>query len=202
MTHIQRTHPKYREFRFDAGSCALNFVATLRHRGSQPHELLVAPDDLALWLRLAELYSEPLAIAPNELQQAIHLREAIHDTLRRLILQQPVGDEPIAVINSCARLPTAVPQLELGAQTIVWINEQPLNACLATLARDAIELIASPMQKRLKFCAYDGCQMLFLDASPSNRRRWCNMTICGNREKVALHRKKKQELLTSTGGQP
>jgi predicted RNA-binding Zn ribbon-like protein len=36
--------------------------------------------------------------------------------------------------------------------------------------------------------------MLFADNSPANRRRWCAMNICGNREKIKMHRQRKRAL--------
>ena len=48
----RNAHPKYNQFRFDTGSLSLNFVATVRHRGgSQPRDLLSAPEALADALR-------------------------------------------------------------------------------------------------------------------------------------------------------
>ncbi|MER9651090.1 CGNR zinc finger domain-containing protein [Mesorhizobium sp. M0199] len=32
------------------------------------------------------------------------------------------------------------------------------------------------------------CGWLFVDISRGGKRRWCNMRVCGNREKVARHR--------------
>ncbi|MER8944136.1 CGNR zinc finger domain-containing protein [Mesorhizobium sp. M0915] len=36
-------------------------------------------------------------------------------------------------------------------------------------------------------CAHE-CGWLFVDISRGGKRRWCNMRVCGNREKVARHR--------------
>lgn len=36
-------------------------------------------------------------------------------------------------------------------------------------------------------CANPDCVLLFLDVSRSRRRRWCDMSTCGNRAKVAAH---------------
>jgi predicted RNA-binding Zn ribbon-like protein len=33
--------------------------------------------------------------------------------------------------------------------------------------------------------------MYFLDVSKNRKRRWCSMSICGNRAKAATHRKAK-----------
>jgi predicted RNA-binding Zn ribbon-like protein len=40
---------------------------------------------------------------------------------------------------------------------------------------------------RLHRCANAECVLLYLDISKGGRRRWCDMTTCGNRAKAAAH---------------
>lgn len=57
-----------------------------------------------------------------------------------------------------------------------------LSAPLAAAAWSAGELLTSDALRRVRACAGPGCGWLFLD--PTGRRRWCVMSICGNREKA------------------
>lgn len=41
---------------------------------------------------------------------------------------------------------------------------------------------------RLKACRADGCQWAFVDTARNRSRRWCDMAICGNREKARRYR--------------
>jgi predicted RNA-binding Zn ribbon-like protein len=182
---------KYSQFRFDAGGIALNFVATVRHRGSRPKDLLSGPDALPQWFRLAGLLKSPVGLSSGELEYACLLREAIHRTIRSVLSEEKPNADDIALINMAARYSIAVPQLNADTLSLVWEASNPVNACLSVIARDAIMLIGDDNKQRLKICDCDSCQMLFADASPSNRRRWCSMSICGNRQKVALHRQRK-----------
>jgi predicted RNA-binding Zn ribbon-like protein len=52
------------------------------------------------------------------------------------------------------------------------------------IARDAAELLASERLEYVRACASKTCEWLFLDESKNHRRRWCDMTKCGNRAKV------------------
>jgi len=52
------------------------------------------------------------------------------------------------------------------------------------LARSAAELLASDQLQFVHACASKTCEWLFLDTSKSHRRRWCDMTKCGNRAKA------------------
>jgi hypothetical protein len=54
---------KYSRFRFDAGSLALNFVATVRHRGSEPKDLLSKPAALSQWFELSGITGAPVSLS-------------------------------------------------------------------------------------------------------------------------------------------
>jgi len=189
MAH-ENSQPKYNQFRFDTGSLSLNFVATVRHRGAHPRDLLPMPDALQKWFHLAGLAAP--AVSKKDHEEALLLREAIHDAVRSVILDEKPDKTDIESINKAAKFPTAVPQLHITADGIKWETKHPVKAGLAVIARDAITLMGGAERNRLKMCDSDRCQMLFVDHSPANRRRWCAMSICGNREKIRMHRHRKK----------
>ncbi len=43
---------------------------------------------------------------------------------------------------------------------------------------------------RIKICANGPCDWMFLDMSPSGRRHWCRMAVCGNASKVRRFRQR------------
>lgn len=187
------THPKYSQFRFDAGSLALNFSATVRHRGSgQPRDLLHTAEALAEWFREAGCHSP--AVRPTRLdhEDALLLREAIYRVVHALILNEKPSVADMDCINTSAAHHLAVPQVERNTFRLHWESEHPVRACLAEVARDAVILIGDVEGHRLKMCDNRDCRMIFLDHSPASRRRWCAMAICGNREKIRVHRKRKR----------
>jgi predicted RNA-binding Zn ribbon-like protein len=186
----RNSHPKYRQFRFDTGSLSLNFVATVRHRGSQPRDLLSTPEALMEWLRLVGLLPSSAPISSTDHQKALVLREAIHGMIKAVILKNKPRKSDIALINRVANFPIATPQLHADADRVLWQSKHPVRACLAVIARDAVTLLGGVEREHLKMCDSGSCQMLFLDTSPSRGRRWCAMSICGNRQKVALHRRR------------
>lgn len=64
-------------------------------------------------------------------------------------------------------------------------------ALLAALARDAVELLTDPVARAsLRQCEGDNCPIVYLDMSRGRRRRWCSSEVCGNRERVARHRRR------------
>ncbi|HXW25491.1 MAG TPA: ABATE domain-containing protein [Xanthobacteraceae bacterium] len=59
----------------------------------------------------------------------------------------------------------------------------PVAAVVGPIALSAVDLVTQAAPARIKQCAGEHCGWLFLDASKNNRRRWCEMDVCGNRAK-------------------
>lgn len=58
-------------------------------------------------------------------------------------------------------------------------------------ARSVLPLIAGPDRARLRICGH--CGWLFIDRSKNRSRVWCDMAVCGNRQKAAKHYRRKKE---------
>jgi predicted RNA-binding Zn ribbon-like protein len=54
------------------------------------------------------------------------------------------------------------------------------------VARSAGELLLNGPLERIGQCP--SCGWLFLDTSRNGTRRWCNMAVCGSRDKMARYR--------------
>ncbi|WP_279579087.1 CGNR zinc finger domain-containing protein [Fodinicola feengrottensis] len=85
--------------------------------------------------------------------------------------------------------PVPAPRLEPSGQ-LTWAAEDVVNATLALVARDALDLATSPALVRVHACANPDCSALFLDSSRPGTRRWCSMDTCGNRAKKETLRSK------------
>lgn len=55
---------------------------------------------------------------------------------------------------------------------------------MATVARDAVELLTGPFEHRIRTCAAEVCHLAYVDTSRPGRRRWCSREHCGSRHKV------------------
>jgi predicted RNA-binding Zn ribbon-like protein len=66
----------------------------------------------------------------------------------------------------------------------------PIQDALAVIAEAVVNELASGRPERFRICANDRCGWTFFDSSPTGRRRWCDMTTCGNQAKAARHRAK------------
>ncbi len=94
----------------------------------------------------------------------------------------------LGVITGLARTPP-VPLLEASGTAAV---RRPLmsSQVLSLLARDAVDLFASPLASRIRVCAAPDCGLLYLDQSRTGNRLWCSMQRCGTRAKVRTHRER------------
>jgi len=68
-----------------------------------------------------------------------------------------------------------------------------LDRILWPVARSAADLLTDDRLSRIRECAAGNCAWLFLDTSRNRSRRWCDMTVCGNREKAQRHYRRSRE---------
>jgi predicted RNA-binding Zn ribbon-like protein len=45
--------------------------------------------------------------------------------------------------------------------------------------------------QRLKACRSDTCRWAFVDNARNRSRQWCDMRVCGNRQKARLYRQRR-----------
>jgi len=193
MMNKRASSKRYSSFRFDAGSLALNFVATVRHRGSNPRDLLFSPEALTGWFRLSGSPVVVSTVSFEAYEEALLLREAIYRTSRSFIQHEPPDRADLDRINAGASYSPPLVQIDPLSYGVQWLCTDPVRARLYEIARDAVMVLGNGERTRLKMCDNRTCRMLFLDNSPPNRRRWCAMSICGNRNKAGTYRRRKQE---------
>ncbi|MES1244413.1 MAG: ABATE domain-containing protein [Acidobacteriota bacterium] len=177
-------------FKFRGGSLALDFPATLAARlRAEPRELLATPHDLGRWLVAAGLATSAPPVTGEELEQARELREALYRLARARVAGQPFPEPDRALLNRWAAGRTPAPCLESDGMS--WTREDA-STLLSLLARDAVELLGGELGGRIRQCAGEGCALLFVDTSRTGGRKWCSMSGCGNKAKVASFRERRR----------
>jgi len=178
----------------------LDFVNTLDDRFSaEPKELLPNYVDLARFaedtgmlsaLQVDRLMTRSMQqpdTAKRALASAIQLREAISEIFYAPVRKKPVPAAALVILNQHVQEAAQHLALVAGKGHFEWKFESDaydLFAPLWPIARDAGELLASERLEFVRACASKTCEWLFLDESKNHRRRWCDMTKCGNRAKV------------------
>jgi predicted RNA-binding Zn ribbon-like protein len=122
------------------------------------------------------------------LRKAQRLHASLRESFSVLLQKEALVREWIEPINEVLRITEG--HDELLEQDGKWglgfvAREGGLDWLLAAIARSAAEIIAEGPSARLRICSNPSCGLLFYDTSRTRRRRWCAMSRCGNRHKVA-----------------
>ena len=181
------------ELRFDAGRVCLDLLAT-----THPDERLDAPEPLRAWIVRSGLVpaATPLAhVDSGWLVGFRELRGQIGQLVRRSTGSDArVYDLALARVNELARAAPPAPRAvrdEEGVLVRQLDGPPECDALLAVIARDVVELLTDPVARAsLRECEGDNCPIVYLDTSRGRRRRWCSSEVCGNRERVARHRRR------------
>ena len=184
--------PKHEyDFHFKSNRPSIDFVTTVGERWRRSFERLRTPEDLGRWFVEAGILEKRPPVSAGLLAEAQVLREAIYRAAKLGGHGRPRAED-VAEINRWAALPPLRPRITAGRH-VEWSAPQPARAALATLARDAIDVLSGPLAARVKECARPDCALLFVDISRPGTRRWCTMDGCGNKTKTAAYRSRKRE---------
>jgi predicted RNA-binding Zn ribbon-like protein len=191
------------------GALCLDFLNTLDDRfTSEPKELLKTYVDLARFAEDTGILSASEVdrlftrsqLSPEEAQDAlsaaIEMREAMYVVFWAKVNKKPAPRSELIKLNQFVQAAARHAQLvEVGGR-FEWKFEEAVNfdAPLWPIARSAADLLASDQLALVRPCAAASCLWLFLDTSKNHRRRWCDMTKCGNRAKVQRFYNRKKKL--------
>lgn len=183
------------ELRFDAGRICLDLLAT-----THPVERLDSTEVLFAWITGSGLVPPGTPLTHADAAWLVGFRE-LRGHVGQLVRARLASPEPrpsydlaLARVNDLARTAPPAPravQEEDGTLVRELDGPPELAALLGTIARDAVELLTDPVARAcLRQCAGDNCPIVYLDTSRGRRRRWCSSEVCGNRERVARHRRR------------
>jgi predicted RNA-binding Zn ribbon-like protein len=182
-----------------ADDLALNFANTESGRGFPSHENhFREAGSVAEWLRhanalpvgdadwLGKRVSESADLASDLLARAAELREAIHGVGVALGRRSQPPEAALASLSGLHARFVAKAELAPGVTSCRWLwsmRASPVEAALGPIALAAIRLLTEGDLQRVRECGGHACGWLFYDRSKNNRRRWCEMEVCGNRAK-------------------
>lgn len=194
------------EMRFDAGRICLDLLST-----THPVEHLDSLAALGTWITGAGLVPPGTPLTRADASWLTGFRE-LRSHVGRLVWRAiagpgepmaPSGGRPapnrpydiaLARVNDIARVAPPAPRaVRQQDGTLVRELEGPPEcaALLAVIARDAVDLLTDPVARAgIRQCEGDNCPIVYVDTSRGRRRRWCSSELCGNRERVARHRRR------------
>jgi predicted RNA-binding Zn ribbon-like protein len=179
------------------------FANTIVHSRGKATETIPDADGLLAWLRERDLISPRgrateaarLRRDPEEAERRLerfrHLRDVLHATANDISSDGHPLPERVTELNHVLRHGLHYHQLRPeGGGTRYEITQvgDRLDQARAAIASSFAHFLADEAPDRLRVCANEGCRWVFVDRSPTGRRRWCDMRTCGNQAKVARHR--------------
>jgi len=196
------------------GRLCLNFANTVSSRTETPYrEYLATYQDLITWSLHVDLLTDEDAedllgsaalrpeLATTVLERAITLREVIYRIFWAIADQRHPEQIDLDVLNTA--LHEALARLEVRSATegFEWawgVDEDSLDWMLWPIVRSAADLLTSDDVERVKKCAGETCDWLFLDTSKNRSRRWCMMGVCGSRAKSRRYYRRKKRAAQRT----
>jgi predicted RNA-binding Zn ribbon-like protein len=179
------------------GALCLDFANTLYGHTDVIHEYLFDYRDLVLWSRHVGILTPQKAgnfllkwkQVPAESEavfhQAIQLRESLFRIFAGLAHDEPPHGNDVSQLNQFwleSQAHSQLVQTETGF-ALKWEEGNAFDSLLWPITRSAVELLTSDELKYVKQCGR--CDWLFVDRSRNHKRRWCSMSACGNRVKMA-----------------
>ena len=186
------------------GSIAADFTNTLDGSRAAPGtDHLASYQDLVEFARQTGLVSSALAkrllaLASRQTERSTQIYRrstALREAAWRVFDRVANGREPerrdIAVVTEEALDASASSRMVKGDGSYewTWARDDDLARPLWPIARSVSEVLTAPEELvRLRECASDTCDWVFVDRTKNHSRRWCDMRGCGNRAKVRAFR--------------
>jgi predicted RNA-binding Zn ribbon-like protein len=207
MAEGRRTNEDWRGGHLFVGNrLALDFLNTSLISNGETMELLADTTAVARWMAHAELLPEKAAKkleqawerSPRAAKQVLGLRQ-FRDRLRAGVFAFEAGSnvspEFLGELNALLRTHPVYRVVEAdgrgGYQQTRSFEPRLPDDLLGPLAEDTMMLLTGVSADRVRKC--EGCSVHFLDVSKKGSRRWCSMSLCGNKVKVAAYQRRQRE---------
>jgi predicted RNA-binding Zn ribbon-like protein len=162
----------------------LEFVNTLMSRPGQ----LDALPDAAAWLRWTKAVRVEAPDRPGGFAEAREFRAQLAGLARALDAGGRLPPSAIEAVNTrLAALDGREQLVRVGGAWRLRFAPGRLPSALEAVAQSAARTLAAPVAT-VRRCANPDCGLYLLDESPSQSRRWCSPSRCGQRGRIERRR--------------
>jgi predicted RNA-binding Zn ribbon-like protein len=141
--------------------------------------------------RVRTLAASSPEIAARDLLRIYAVRGALREVADAIVEERPPRDGALDTVNRALHARQVI-ELVPAPDGSVSVDHRhvgdPIDDALARLADPLVLELTTGHPERIRICDNDRCRWVFFDASRTGRRRWCDMSTCGNRAKAARHR--------------
>lgn len=172
---------------------ALDFINSAAHE--------ITPENLLSWAIAVKLSAPDEAEnlfekwREKDLREITRFRKNLRETVVKIAAGEKIVAAEIDSINKILRQTNGYSELRQTAEGFAKnfvIDLGDPRKILAPVAESFADLLCYGNLEYLRKCEGKDCVLYFYDTTKNHRRRWCSMTICGNRAKAAkFYRRKK-----------
>jgi predicted RNA-binding Zn ribbon-like protein len=184
------------------GHVVVDLANTVTARNADPIDWLDGYARLLEWAELSGQFDRTALRELRRLSEA-HPRDASRAFDRTRALREALHSVLSAIVGDHAAPAPALPYLEERWKEAVAhararqsggrvrlaleIEHSGLDYLNDELALRSLDLLEDLPAHRMRVCSGSACGWVFIDRSKGGRRRWCDMTTCGNAEKSRRH---------------
>ena len=172
---------------------ALDFLNTTVMAGGVLVDRLQTDTDVLRWLEAMDFH--PPRVVATTASDLLRKARRLRETLRAATLTTKAG---VTVHwkywnGMLAKSPSHAEVTVYGSRAEtkrMWRDETP-EEILGPLLESAVGLLTTGEFDLIRRCEDPACVLWFYDRTKSHRRRWCSMSLCGNRNKIAAFRQRR-----------
>ncbi|MGP3534906.1 CGNR zinc finger domain-containing protein [Microbacterium sp. RD1] len=173
-------------------NAAVDLVNTLPETSSDRVDRMSTLGEFGVFLD-SQPYSGRVQRDAEELAQVRSIRPRLHE------LWTVDRDAAVPLVNGMLADGNALPQLVTHAGFEEWHihatdDDAPLHVrILVETAMAFIDVIRADEYDRVRVCAADDCESVYIDYSRNGSKRYCDTGNCGNRMNVNAYRRRKAQ---------
>ncbi|MGI8709247.1 MAG: CGNR zinc finger domain-containing protein [Actinomycetota bacterium] len=152
-------------------------------------EELGTPAQSRAWLVDQDLIEADDPVSERDHREAISLRGSLRSVLAAHNGAELSPQEISAINDVVARYPLTV-LFGPHAEPRIASTGSGVRGALGEIMAGVVIAVSNGTWPRLKSCARESCQWVFYDHSKNRSKRWCSMTVCGNRTKTKAYRER------------
>lgn len=198
-----------KNFYFVGNYLCLDFINTEAVSDGRPVNLLTDFDDFITWLIEAKIIETSKAEevvkswgkkdTEKTLARVLEFRASLRRMAEKIVNGKPIPTSTINFINDLLNNQVSYAELirtkgKFEKRIHASFNEP--EHLLLPIAESACDLLCFSDFSLIKKCENDACVLYFYDTTKNHSRRWCSMSACGNRMKVAAHYRRLREMKT------
>jgi len=192
---------------FIADSVGLDFLNSVATPVDTPVDWLDDGEGLLSWLQQSKLVSDDVLDSiraraiPGEIDRLAAQARSLREWFRTFVQIHKGHALKAADLSNLEPLNQLLRRDEAFNEIVVQESDEPSafrllksrrwaspETLLIPIAESLAQLICQENFSYVKACEGPVCTLLFADHTRGHARRWCSMSMCGNRAKQAAHR--------------